>query len=815
MFDENYANVSVEKSLGRHMVIRVTNINIMLNTNILGMKPTPLTFDMLYHPDLEKGRYPTVQYSLPYFTDSVKYPMDYLTSKTYSERVDLFFNKKRFNSMCRTIGTNYIDYIDESDADTEESVEDDSNNVPNTNNISGITSDIANADTPTSTDKQPRTLRSHKNTPAKLNIDLSKTRNTRSVGDHRLEPLKEEESENDQDGGVNSNIENIAKQEKENADHNVRCMLILLLPIADEFTNVFQSSYDQYILNKPSPELYTLRNIDPSVLLNPTWLPFYNYYSTRKYTPPIKEISYIKQGGTKYAVSNVIWLNDIVNHPIYRDFLTIYYEKNLEKQNNRSKLKVKLNERIDTFRGVLVRNLPPNDKSPDVFMRLFETLLQNVTITSKGVGKNRQTPSSQIDNLVEQLGNDATINTSDINKIVSAVTNPKDAAKRDSVIKMATYFTKIVPINNKLKIKYIRLTHKEIFTIVDNIVNAYIEYSLYNESADKGIQINLKDDARTFTEFYNQALYIKALRLIDDFLQNRISRFDMNEKNLDGTPKSKLELDVIRIIRTNFPYYIKLNEDIVKHIRSVVEPARRSSNSKLQGLLKNIFIPDNKNTSSSNISSDSYALVEIYNKYIANTRKHIADKFTEDFMYTGVSTVIEKSPENPSSTDTKLSGGDGSTSSNKEIPEIYVYINVIQKEEYEKHDKRGCIMNDDNLANNLKRVLFTNTMMDDSFPEVNPYRAFTFLKGSEDKTPFNSTTNSSTLFDNSSGELNVNKSNSETHTQLNAKGGSLTRNQDIRLINRNGVKLHSRIRNTHKYFKQNTRRNTRKHRCMK
>ena len=117
MFGENYANVPFVESEGKNMYLRVTNIKIMLNTNILGMKPTPLTFDMLYHHDLEKGRYPTAQYSLPFFTDSVRYPMDFLTSKTYSERVDFFFNKKRFNTMCRTFGTNYIDYTEGDDED--------------------------------------------------------------------------------------------------------------------------------------------------------------------------------------------------------------------------------------------------------------------------------------------------------------------------------------------------------------------------------------------------------------------------------------------------------------------------------------------------------------------------------------------------------------------------------------------------------------------------------------------------------------------------------------------------------------------------
>lgn len=985
MFGENYVNVPFDQSQGTNMFLRVINIKIMLNTNILGMTPTPLTFDMLHHHDLEKGRYPTAQYSLPYFTDSVKYPMDYLTSKTYSERVDFFFNKKRFNTMCRTFGTNYIDYGDGDDEenDDKEDGEEEYAGVVNDNteevvskdeilpiidtpikpftpydyhtiNINGFPvlvtlkdalSQIKNDETNLIlnlfgdsdyrnnifnmlTPIIPNIINTYKNeiiskkisenllkqyveifrvyntfvfitiktnlinwviyaintkpkklpynqitynwekfielisepflpnvieTPEELKElqrnmisqfktqienDISKDPEviknpfykklldrlnnivTRTVNDlngigndRRSDRLKQKTDKLTKKGGKPKDLVKLAKQELENADHNVRCMLILLLPIADEFTNVFQSSYDQYILNKPSPELYTLRNIDPTMLLNPTWLPLYNYFATRKYAPPIQEISYIKQGGAKYAVTNVIWLNDIVNHPIYREFLTTFYEKNLEKQNNRPKIKSQLTERLQMFRGLIQRNQSTKNAKTTLFMQIFETLLQNVNITPKGTGRNVKTPNEQIESIIEQFGNDATPDTaalsSDINKVVSAITNPKDAAKRDSVIKMATSFAKIIATNNKLK-QNGKLSNADWFSMADNIVSAYIEYSLYNESADKGMQINLKDDARIFTELYNQSLFIKALRLLDDFLHNRISRFDMNEKNLDGTPKSKLELDIIRIIQKSFPYYIKLNDDIVKHLRNVLEPLRRSSNAKLQSFLKNMFIPDKTTapaSSDSTSSDDRYALVEIYNKYIANTRKHIHKRFTDELMYTGVSTIVENdgSKTNTTSTNQKSSetpgvgnkpaGGDAEQSSYREIPEIYVYVNVVQKDEYEGSENRTCVMNDDIVANNLKRVLFANTMLDDSFPEVNPYRVYQFLKGSENKTPFNAENITKPLAE---PNADINKSIPQTSTPNGLKGGSKR------------IRPH---RNTHKYMSKHfARRNTRKQR---
>jgi len=840
MFGENYASVPFDQQESDNAFLRVTNIKIMLNTNILDMKPTPLTFDMLYHHDLEKGRYPTAQYSLPFFTDSVRYPLDYLTSKTYSERVDFFFNKKRFNTMCRTFGTNYIDYGEE---------DNEGNNSASLSSASLSSASSPGAGPPgAGPPGGPSALLSNtgstKLAPANKRVTYKpkkgdatrrlvrpgvipkNKRVTQTEIDEEIEKYEEESNisplrrsrsvssitpsgvitrskaqqlsrQNSFGGGAIQDPDIIAKQERDNADHNVKCMLILLLPIADEFVNVFQTSYDQYILNKPSPELYTLRNIDPTMLLNPTWLPFYNYFSTRKYEPPIQEISYIKQGDAKYAVTSVVWLNDIVNHPIYREFLTSFYEKSLEKKNNRPRNKTQLKERLTMFRALIQRNQTTGDEKMDLFTKLFQTLLENVNIVLKG----KKTPSEQIQELLGKL-NSATGPDSvflNISKTVTAVTNPKDAAKRDSVIKIAMSFSKIILINKKLQPDG-NLEVTEWFSMIDNIVSAYIEYSLYNESADKGMQINLKDEARILTELYNQAVFIKALRLLDDFLYNRISRFDMNEKNVDGTPKPKLELDIIRIIRENFPYYIKLNDSIVKPLRNVLEPTRRSSNPDLQQFLKNMFNPSNMTKKSTgDMSDDKYAILEIYNKYIANTRKHIHHGFTERFMYTGVSTVVENegassntntptTPETPGVVPKPVGGDDqqssnSSSSSYREIPEIYVYVNVVQKEEYEGSENRMCIMSDDMIANNLKRVLFTNTMMDDSFPEVNPYRVYRFLKGSETKTPFNVD--------------KANKSIPQTPAQNVTQGGTkrVARNTYKYLSNRFPVK------NTRKYRK--------------
>lgn len=623
MFSDNIS-VPFGKTQERNYNLRVAPIKVMLNTNIPNTKPFPLNFSALYHHDLEKNRFSANQYSYPFFTNSVQYPMSVLATKTYSDRVDFFFNKNRFTKICRKSGTNYIDY---GDVETEKPI--------------------------TTNTTQPPT-------------------------DAEIE-----------------------KMEKENGDYNIKCMLILLLPIADEFTNLFQTSYEQYILNEPSSEIYTIRNIDPTTLLNPTWIPFYKYFSPTTYYKPVQEISYLNRNGKKYVVNGVIWLNDLVNHPVYRDFLSTFYEKMREKINNKKKIEKQMKERIGVFKGLLIKYQKyPNDTGNSLWLIIIRTLLTNINgFDTVSFDNNTNV------NVVKYNIQD----TSRYNQF-----NPKDQAKIDTINKICNYLLEIYEITyNKDANSINGFNEANIFQIVDNIVNAYVEYSQYNESADKGLLITLKDTTRIFVDLYNSAIFLKSIQLVDLFLNNKINRFDITEKNEDDTPKTKLELDIIRSIKKNFSYYVQLNDDILTHLKNVLEPVRRSSNAELQMFLKQLL----QINSTSSDEKTAYALVDIYNKYITNMRKTISDDIRNKYMYTGVNTVVNDDP---------TASGLG-----KECPEIYVYINVVEKDEYEKTPNRDCIMNDDFLANKLKQLLFSNTMMDDTFPEISQYRSFRLLPGSE------------------------------------------------------------------------------------
>jgi len=851
--------------------IVVSKIKIMLNTNIPSMSTTPFQFNMLYHPDLEKKRYSTTNYKTPYFTNNVKYPMELLASKFYSDRVDFFFNKSRFNKILRKTMIDYVAHISSS-------------------------------------------------------------------------------SETDEDAKA------IDEQLNEHSEYNVKCMLILLFPIADEFENVFKTSYDQYILDKTSPEIYTLRNIEPSALLNPSWWPLYNYFGSREYVSPINEVSYLKNGGTTYIITDVIWQNDLTNHPVYRDFISVYNDKLTEIRNSKKRIDKEIKTQENMFIALMIKYLDKyktninttsvtdifkdtkiefnkeaqdilknhklvKDAKTNLFDVMAETLIENILGSSKVGGDKRRLDIAftfddkkqatsgtrsdmayafkekqrmdtatkivnyfgSIDDILHGLSGDfrnesfkplhdkltklnvnpvldsvnshiltmllisansfakateanaataaattattataaattaATAATAaanaanekaadDVKKAIEAVNDgKKNTDKNETVydelvtlsddLKLLAYYKNIPPIsktnpkrtyilyknsliankfldeveekaNGYIKYKYLikedipknpakygpdvekiinddielfinrqrtaeelrnlfKTEPRKLDKIINNILNAYIDYTNYNETAEPSLKISLKDYTRLLPEFYSIAIKLQALYRISDFTKDINTRLDVSEKNADGSSKPKLDLDIIRVLKQTYPYYVGLNNSIQERIKNVLEPYRSSSNAKLQEFFKYIINPSDGSGIVSTF--DTEMLVNIYDKYISNTKFKIKKEYIMDFMNVGVSTIISEDTISESKT-----GNKSGISESSEMPEIYVYMNVVKKDDYEKSANRSCSMKDDSITNKLKNLLYSQRMLDGSIPEVNPYREYKLLNNVND-----------------------------------------------------------------------------------
>jgi len=95
------------------------------------------------------------------------------------------------------------------------------------------------------------------------------------------------------------NVKNTLEKEKENIlKFNVKIMLELLFPTYFPTTRNHTSSFQEYIK----------QSIDSDMSFKGVLTTAHNF-------------SYLKLDGKIYTITKVIWLNDLLNHPIYRNFL--------------------------------------------------------------------------------------------------------------------------------------------------------------------------------------------------------------------------------------------------------------------------------------------------------------------------------------------------------------------------------------------------------------------------------------------------------------------------------------------------------------
>lgn len=89
----------------------------------------------------------------------------------------------------------------------------------------------------------------------------------------------------------------------ENIDANINTMLLLLFPTKYPMINELSDSWD-YVTSTSKNKKQTYGFL-------------YNPFATQLY-------SYLDIGGKKYTTKSVVWLNDIMNHPTYNEFLREY-----------------------------------------------------------------------------------------------------------------------------------------------------------------------------------------------------------------------------------------------------------------------------------------------------------------------------------------------------------------------------------------------------------------------------------------------------------------------------------------------------------
>lgn len=469
----------------------------------------------------------------------------------------------------------------------------------------------------------------------------------------------------------------------DNATFNINLMLKILLPIGSEFGFALTSSFQRYVTNNYTSNIFPTSGNDIERLLNsPKWI--------------------ISADGKPQYVQNVIWASSILDNPNYFYFLYVYNNSLVRRRNLTDQAKEDYATRI----LVLMRNLRLK-MQPDVGgvlgKNLFGMILADLTEKKNGRNDAGLNPHHRI-NEYDQLLNTLLKELPDQNPLseyLTAFVKGGDEALLVSSVKdennKPTNKFDIDPAKVKLAIEDPDKMNK-IQAIIDAILRMHVIIHEYRESVRKSTtgtkQFNFEAQVSAiFDQSYRDCIGVKGMMLIKRFINGQESYMDLSPKTASGQEKSVEELDIIKFIETSNAQYRELNDAIGKGMKNVFPPRRESTNKLLQNELLKIKIESERD--SHEPAQDSCVVGQkkenffrdVYSKYFYEGKGYA--EFEPDKLFTGVS--IYTSPEGVRNF------------------EIFVVVDTVDKEKYDGVNGSACLVKDDILANAFLNAISTKS----------------------------------------------------------------------------------------------------------
>jgi len=347
----------------------VEKLKVMIYTNITNSKDEMVEFNrsMLHIPksaDDETTTQMTLA-NIPFFTSEIEYPITRLNYMNYHDRVNFFFNQKYFIDILRPYykpkqevpeekDPLYVPDEEDEDEDEDDDYTEDEDEDDYTEDEDDYTEDEDDDGVSTLTD--------------------SKSSNKTDYTDYKALIFGPEII--DEDTGTKYYADPKYAERERITRKNIKTMLEILFPTKFPVINDIQTSYE-YIQNQRSTR--------------PFWFnPFLTHY-----------FSYLTIGGKIYTVKKTVWLNDILNHPVYQKIFIEYRKlKKWAKDNN-------MND-INIFTSHLDNNNLFKDQQPIPFRKFKTTMLGFVeplrnssntylqeqinAVTNRGVSRHKGNP---------------------------------------------------------------------------------------------------------------------------------------------------------------------------------------------------------------------------------------------------------------------------------------------------------------------------------------------------------------------------------------------------------------------------------------
>jgi len=563
----------------------IEQIKIMLDLGENKPSAIPFTSSMLYHPDLQKKEEQSAPLSeFPYFNADVVYPFDILSKLDYKNKVKFFFNKAFFEKILFASSENYNLQKIKNENQTQIEIKLKKENlVQEQKKLETISIPFRK--------KRILELESEIKNVTDTKYNYKKNESTRKLEMYKT-ILKKYESRLT---AINKEIEDLISPTKrilkkynaEIVNENIHIMLELLFPTKYPRPDNLSDSFTQYIQQKTTPKKKSL-NIMQS-----------------------ERFSYIKEGNDILTITNVIWLNDMVNNPIYRKFMVEF--ANYIKWSMGESEKIK--EEIETKENALFENLKTEDsdaKKGSKSLKITEDEIKEIESKIDFVGSSSLIYNRTLNGELVEIVNNLRI----LNAFLALNTTEFNEMKKNK--------------NNKINITISEISfdnstgNKTSKTISFNelIKKLNTTNTLYKKNTN---QITNNALNRKLTEIFNELSKISTLRTIND---KYIGKGSININNVGEDP------DVIKELTDKYKQY----SAFVATITKLIKPENESSNNTLQSLIYNY----SQNTEEG-IDTLQMVINEIQSKYVNLSSNNFTSDKEKKYVYTGIN-IVDKEP---------------------------------------------------------------------------------------------------------------------------------------------------------------------------
>jgi hypothetical protein len=466
----------------------------------------------------------------------------------------------------------------------------------------------------------------------------------------------------------------------ETEKHNIMVTLRALFPIPEYFGKALKDTYLTILTNKPNRRILSDINIRSAVNV-------FGFMYKFGIVSKAKEEYFIEIGDKKYTVNDVIWKNDIINHPVYSRFLASQRETYEEVNNSAGEVETKYNAYVNKLNDELAHLKKLEEAQKDFY--LTRKSQQDCDADCK---EKMFKHLKHIDKTTFNVDNSSKVDYNYLKNPTLFMMQQQMLLKIKSSNKQR-YNTIIDRTNmtNTVARKINMLVNETGEAAADIILSMRDDFDIHRElHSGEGINIFMeRDDELLFDRLVKMSIDIRAASIVLRFAKENVPMI-LTDKKPDGSEISQINKRVNKQINDFFATEANINNRLSSNVNDVFEPVRKTSNRDLYKVLKLFKFGDaviRREYPNIDTEKERKVLENAYDKFVNN--KKMDTLSFETYLYTGVDEV--------KAVDDTQKSNIGA----RNAYEVYVGMDLVNTDFYENDGKSNCKLTDKEMEQEL------------------------------------------------------------------------------------------------------------------